>query len=884
MQACSLSPSLFSSSLATNNLLRSRHREAEHVHGGGCEIRRLEPGLSRRAATGLYLSYTHDLRHLQALYLTQLYDCTTVYRRTQRVTGMAYRPLTPYRGDRSTAAVDDEAYEMNVTRSTTHNTLHVADTLYHPLVSSENIRPGDHPMATATDEIYETNATQLASHKTVRRVEDYRPLASSDDIRFGVSSHNGANGPHVTRDSISSAPRQQETAEEIYLTSSALRRSSENMKRGNALERFTSAYNRGALDSWFYECAALAFSVGCLVALGVMLLLYDGKETPQLPYNITLNALISVLSTAAKSSLLFAVGGTLGQTKWAWFTESRELSDMQTFDDATRGPWGALILLCSRSIRPLASLGAAITILALAYGPFLQQLVRYPVVQVRVATTQATTKKATTLDATGNFSNWNSARGAAWSDIRQFDLNPDCPTGNCTWPPFTSLGYCSKCGDTTAETSVDCRPIVQSWAGDSNVTCEIHPSQGYPASVWQGISTNSTGHTIMATSLRSIVWIVRETSGRESNPASMDPARAFDPEPDSAFQSVTGSQHDYLGIANPMLVFTYAHFDQEESWDSVLIPMTTPLLAKAETCVMTPCERTYQLSMTAGQLDTVVAATDYGVSEILVWPRDSEQVLDASPFSPRQDRCWRTTSYRGTNASDTSVEHCIVDGLNRGLAVTGCYEGDPTSGHIFCTPEGVDSSAEVTNSIGLLGREGQTHFLSGGSDETEERRSFREMGFPMEADMSQAIQDHNFSYLMKRIAASMTKAELDNSVTLVYGDMSTSAVHVEVVWYWFILPATLNVLAILLLLATAVLSHRHKTRLWKSSALALLYHGLDDPEPAPNLTMAKVSEMERWAAATSATLGSTKDGGRVVLKTVQRVHASNGLDGKTDGV
>jgi hypothetical protein len=130
----------------------------------------------------------------------------------------------------------------------------------------------------------------------------------------------------------------------------------------------------------------------------------------------------------------------------------------------------------------------------------------------------------------------------------------------------------------------------------------------------------------------------------------------------------------------------------------------------------------------------------------------------------------------------------------------------------------------------------------------------------------------------------MTKAELDNSTTLVYGNVTTSAVHVAVAWYWFILPAALNALAILLLLATAVMSYRRNTQLWKSSTLALLYHGLDDPEPAPDLAMANVSEMGRWASVTSATLGATKDGGRVVLRTVPRELASNGLDDKTDKV
>jgi hypothetical protein len=382
---------------------------------------------------------------------------------------MSYRPLTPYRGDHFTASADDEAYEMNATRSATHNTLHVIDTRYHPLASLEDIRSGHRPVVAATDETHETNAMRSAANNTIRVVDDsYRPLASSDDIRSGASSHIGADRSPVTRDPISSAPRQDETTDDLEINRSVFHESSENLKRGKALERFKASYMRGALDSWFYEIAALAFSAGCLVTLAVMLGIYDKKETPQFAYNITLNALISVLSTAAKSSLLFAVAGTLGQLKWAWFTESRELSNLQSFDAATRGPWGALVLLYSRSIRPPASLAAVITILALAYGPFLQQLVTYPVIYEGVLSQEATTKKATSLNATGNFSNWDSARVAAWLDIGQFDRVPSCPTGNCTWPAFTSLGYCSKRAVTTAETSVKCSAVVDIWDVDSD--------------------------------------------------------------------------------------------------------------------------------------------------------------------------------------------------------------------------------------------------------------------------------------------------------------------------------------------------------------------------------------------------------------------------------
>jgi hypothetical protein len=730
-------------------------------------------------------------------------------------------------------------------------------------------------MDATQDEAYEMNTTRSATNNTA--VDDsYRQLASSDDIHPGVSSRSDSVGSPMVRKPTSPDPRQDERAEDHDFDNSVPYKQSARLKRGSALQGLAETYRLHALDSWFYECAALAFSVGCLVALAVMLGIYDGKKTPQLPYNITLNALISVLSTAAKSSLLFAIAGILGQMKWGWFTERRELSDMQTFDDATRGPWGALILLCSRSKRPLASLGAAITILALAYDTFLQQLVRYPFIQESVFSDEATTKKAISLSATGNLTDWDSARPAAWLDIGQLDRDPSCPSGNCTWPIFTSLGHCSKCGDTTAETSVKCSAAFDTWDAKSNETCEIYPDQGYPATVFQGIAINSTDASY--SKLDSIVWVVRETSPFGSADALYEPFIASDPVPNSAYQSVAGASYSYLGVDNPKLVLGYASFEGNTRLDwNRRYPLNTsspPVLVKAETCIITPCEKTYQLSMTAGQLRTVVLDIDYGVSEVLGWPESSDEAGTLIPL----DRCWRTSSYRReSDAPLPPVESCTrADSRPKwsNPAITACNGGTSNSGSIFCSP---NSPSDGARQIGLLGHEGIRVVWVDNLPtwETEDRapklEEFLTVGFPTSGmTTGQAIRAHNFSYLVERMTASLTKAELDNSTTLVYGNMSYGVVQVDVAWSWFILPAALNVVAIFLLLATAILSHHRKTQLWKSSSLALLYHGVDDPEPAPNLGLARVSEMERWASATSATLGSTKDGGRIVLKTLPR--------------
>lgn len=56
---------------------------------------------------------------------------------------------------------------------------------------------------------------------------------------------------------------------------------------------------------------------------------------------VTLNAIISVISVAMKSSLTFAVAELIGQWKWIIFSrDARPLMDFERIDMASRGPLG----------------------------------------------------------------------------------------------------------------------------------------------------------------------------------------------------------------------------------------------------------------------------------------------------------------------------------------------------------------------------------------------------------------------------------------------------------------------------------------------------------------------------------------------------------------
>lgn len=95
------------------------------------------------------------------------------------------------------------------------------------------------------------------------------------------------------------------------------------------------------LDTWFWELFAVSFSVLCLTAILCILLVYDGKASPSLPRELTLNTIVSVLATASKSSLAFAAGTAIGQLKWTWFhKEKKPLHHLQSIDDAAMDHWG----------------------------------------------------------------------------------------------------------------------------------------------------------------------------------------------------------------------------------------------------------------------------------------------------------------------------------------------------------------------------------------------------------------------------------------------------------------------------------------------------------------------------------------------------------------
>lgn len=91
---------------------------------------------------------------------------------------------------------------------------------------------------------------------------------------------------------------------------------------------------------FIWEVLAIILSSGILAAIIVILDHYHHHPQPAWK-TVSLNSVISWLSTVSKGCVLFAISEGIGQLKWVWFTQkSRPLVDLDTFDGASRGVFG----------------------------------------------------------------------------------------------------------------------------------------------------------------------------------------------------------------------------------------------------------------------------------------------------------------------------------------------------------------------------------------------------------------------------------------------------------------------------------------------------------------------------------------------------------------
>ena len=117
-----------------------------------------------------------------------------------------------------------------------------------------------------------------------------------------------------------------------------------------------SLYARCVSDWWLLESLSVFLGFAAILALCLVLRHYNNNLVPRINTvfgrNVTLNTLVSILSTIGRAAVLYSVCECIGQLKWSWYLHSRRsLGDLDVFDEASRGAWGGLKLLWKVNVR-----------------------------------------------------------------------------------------------------------------------------------------------------------------------------------------------------------------------------------------------------------------------------------------------------------------------------------------------------------------------------------------------------------------------------------------------------------------------------------------------------------------------------------------------------
>lgn len=599
---------------------------------------------------------------------------------------------------------------------------------------------------------------------------------------------------------------------------------------------------------WWWEVASTFLAITCTSLIVAILFSMDGKSIENWRLPIQPNSLVAVFSTIAKSALLYPLAECIGQLKWEYFdtTRAKPLSQLYAFDIASRGPWGAFKFTWSTRGRALlASMGAAITVLMLAFEPFTQQVIAFSARNVLLHNETANVLVTNTWYQTdiGDYEkgSWKASRwydnihdarsliqyvviyplttGILGSIIKPMPLEPAssfCPTSQCRFQDFTTLGVCSKC---TAEIVNNdyfdtCNYTASFQAKDDISYSSLSQFQGavrkgleskqyQNGSIWDAFVECKKYVTVrpgdppmrlyFLTTLRIDWWSYYE-NGQSPNVRLMSPqmtqvAPNVTKDLNNWYQSWSGEIQDfqpYTGSVRYLQTFGTSSIQTESPTDIQWFRgfnSTTEL----------------GLYSDVGEVGVINGTMSFCYLDFCAHTYKGASVENGR---------WSISSIEETTLNQTGIEEVPNDDSNDARARK----------NITFSATGVADGFRIgSTAFGSWSKTIRTVF---------ESDRFQE-GMHM-SPFNQAING-NWTELTRRMASALS-AVLSSPGNVdarnITGEAYGQEVFVQVQWLWLIGPLSMVVLSILVLVLTIVKSSR-KPYLFKTSIIAVLFHGLE---------------------------------------------------------
>lgn len=529
----------------------------------------------------------------------------------------------------------------------------------------------------------------------------------------------------------------------------------------------------------------------------------------------------------------------MGQLKWTWYFRYRPLDHLSKFDLASRGPWGALKLLWTLRGRDMvATIGAVVTVAALTLDPVAQLLPHYYNCDVPVANTPAV------IPRKNSFSEMGLHAGAGFSTLTngmQYAINaglfnPEsvnlaytCPTGNCTFDDrYHTVAYCSRCTDRSKDLTTSCHSALLNVSGSRLETqvCNSSLPSGFAAisgdlpPAYRRTTTYFTMRAgpkapyaieIIAANLTK-VYQGRCTTAAENATWACRGFGAASCELYPCVRSYTASvQHNTL---------KESFQSSSDNWAPLNVPNRGGLVTA-----------TLDVRCLSTENRQVLGRSGYAINDSTEW----------LPFYGFGNGTHAT--YGSSSDPLTIPDGCLYEVYTPTINSIQFYMNSFLNGSVTADPNTYDYVTTGPVQLNKI-------FDAGNVSYSTVNATFADIADSMTAYIRQSAKPGNTGI-----------DDLLKSQKPATGLVFRTDTCVSVRWWYLALPITLVALTITFLITMIIQTEAQKKGLdWKSSPLALLFHGLDARVMQGQGELQRSGEMDRAASRIHVHLAQTNDG------------------------
>ncbi len=411
--------------------------------------------------------------------------------------------------------------------------------------------------------------------------------------------------------------------------------------------------------------------------------------------------------------------------------------------------------------------------------------------------------------------------------------NPYCPTGNCTWAPFISAGWCSSCEDVTSQIKVapckvDWNPNNYELNETKHLNCTASIASGLPIDLNVSVTYSND----------------EEHKGYQLLSMNFDYAGFYlSYSPAMKPWSTSSGGKIFNGIWNPLLVFNFwTNFNYAGDEDP-----TQNLMAQQ--CMLTPCLRNYSLQVRGGQSELTTLSTQMQSfyfnesADLAFFIKNPE----SWPPSPPQD----LEDYTLVNPTLFIGEGWRGGAWEVNNFTTLFNWPDQEGSYVYNWPRTINDA--------LVGS--SPYYIS------HNMSSSWKPGDSFTSGLGQGANSTNFGYTLiseagtpEKILESIADALTSLNLNLYYlndthnGHVFSPQVHVHVRWAWIAMPAIMMGTGIAFTILILRTQSPRKIKLWKTSSFVFLHHGLSGGgggDPDFN-EIQSASTMDELAKRTSA--------------------------------